>query len=136
MDGFEISRQTLKRAYILATSAKKLSMSAGVALFDRQKNGDAMWFMFTTKTDVVIVLCCPSCYLVTYGPKDASYDDAEYLIVNNIRTFLQKLKKLGYEGITDGGIEELHKMALEDMKDPTDKDIKEIEEEKDEDDDE
>lgn len=135
MDGFEISRQTLKRAYVLATCAKKLELLPGIALFDRQKNGDAMWFLFTTKEDVIIVLCCPSCYLVTYGRKDANYDNAEYLIVANIRTFLQKIKSLGYKGVGDEEIEELYDIATQSDKEPSDNDIEEIDDsEEDEDD--
>lgn len=125
-----ITRPTIKKAYTLVMSAKKLGLNPGVVMFDYDHTGDAMYFLFQNEENVVIVLCCPSCYLVTYGHKTATEKDAEYLIVSNIRSFLNTLKKKGFDGASEEQLSDL--MSLVDEENgPSDEEIKEIEEEED-----
>lgn len=133
---YPLSKETTEKSIVLVKCAIKVGLGEPLGVMDFKSHGDCMIYMFANDDSMAIVYVSPSCYLVTHGEADhLTEGGADYLIVSNIRTFLQKLKKEKYQALTKEELEEL-KEALDELSDePDDDDLEEIEDEEDEDDD-
>lgn len=125
-----ISRETVEKAISLARTAIKLGFAEPQGITS-DTHGDSMTYIFTTKDTLVMVCCSPSCYLVSYGRKGGyTMAEAEYLLVKNIRTFLQTLKKKGYKSPSRNQLlklEEEIKKSKRPEREPNDDELKDIE---------
>lgn len=132
MEDLPLSKSTLKRAYVLGTSAKKMGFKEpAIGIMEREAIGDTMVYMFTNKTHMYMVFCCSNCYLLMHGKKNDSEKDADLAMVSNIKLFLQGIKKEGYESVTREEMTRLQKTLRESRnldREPSDEELNEEEE--------
>jgi hypothetical protein len=134
-DEFPLSKKTTERALILAKCAVKLGMKEPFAALNSNSSNDMLVYIFASETSMVIVYTTPTCYLVSHGLKDhMTAKEVDYLIVSNIKTFLQRLKKEGYKSLTKEELDELAELVkgISGEREPNDEELKEIDEEDDE----
>ncbi len=94
-----LSKDTRKRAFVLARNAKSVGIPLGNVRFS--PSHDYMSYYLTNSSSYIIIFCTPLGYLVEMwaeGPKGALIEPS-YFGIRNIRHFLQRIKKDGYEDI-------------------------------------
>jgi hypothetical protein len=125
-----ISKETLKRALSFARAAIKLGFAEPQAIVPEGAR-DFLTYVFATKSDMVIVCCCPDSYLVSYGKRNMTIKTADYLIISNQTQFLKKLKSLGYKTLSRAQLkkmeQEINGSKRPPEREPTDDELKDIE---------
>ena len=100
-DGLEhLSKQTKKRAVVLARNAKSLGIPLGAVRFT--PHHDFMSYYFSNSTNYIIIFCSPDGYLAELWSDSKGIGiESSFFAIKNIRHFLQTIRKLGYQDIDD-----------------------------------
>jgi hypothetical protein len=107
----EHSDGTAKRAVAFGQGAEKLGFkNKPIIMMNFESHGDTMVYFLANQSSMVVVYCCSNCYLVTYGEKDKlNKNDANYLIVKSLGSFLKNLKKENFDFVTQEEIRDLER---------------------------
>lgn len=105
-----LSKKTRERAYVLSRNARSINLILGDARFNPDHDYISYWL--STEDQYAVVYATPQGYLAEiHGVDDAGLPTREPLGVRNIRHFLQRLKKCGFQdalkGITEDEISSL-----------------------------
>lgn len=100
-----LSKRTRERAYMLAKNAKSLGLTLGAVRFS--PDHDYMSYYLGNGQDYLIIFCTPQGYLLEVWKEEDGEVMANFFGVKNIRHFLRRAKKAGYQDL-DILFEDIH----------------------------